>query len=214
MICAFVGTVNDELRTTIRGNGKTCSMTGTAYLAYLQGQKIYSNYYTPFSEEVLGLQQMIDRIKKESELLKNGEIEESRFKNSMLLVSEMQKILNSIGSMTKEIVFIDNFCSEIRKHDLDLCYDTQRFNNIQKRLRIHTDVILQPFKYHMDNTPCNFDRCKKPHKIYLYSAKPHIPKVRKIFDATKVGQLYNSNEIIFDELKIPDKKKDKIVMED
>lgn len=207
MITAFVGTVNDELHTTIRGNGKTCSMTAVGYMAHCQGQRIISNYTTTFSDEVMGLQAMIDAIKEESKLLKEGEIEESRFKNSMLLVSEMQKILNSIGSSTQEILFIDSFCSEIRKHDLDLCYDTQRFNNIQKRLRIHTDVILQPFKFHMDNKQCNFDRCKKPHKIYLYSYKPHMPKVRKIFDAVRVGKMYNSNEIIFDQLKIPNKKK-------
>lgn len=207
MITAFVGTISDELNTVIRGNGKTASMTGIAYLSYLEGQKIYSNYYTTFSEEVIGLQAMIDQIKDESIKLKEGEITESKFKNSMLLVSEMQKVLNSIGSTTKEIIFIDNFCSEIRKHDLDLCYDTQRFNNVQKRLRVHTETILQPFKYHMDNQPCNFDRCKKAHKIFLYSFKPYIPKVRKIFDATKVGQLYDSNEIIYDELKIPNKKK-------
>lgn len=207
MIIAFVGTVNDVVNTSIRGNGKTCSMTGIGYLAHLSGQEIYSNYTTTFSSEQLGLQAMIDQIKTESNRLKDGEIKESKFKNSMLLVSEMQKILNSLGSSTKEVIFIDAFCSEIRKHDLDFCYDTQRFNNVHLRLRLHTDVIFQPFKYHLDNSPCNFDRCKRDHKIYLYSYKPHIAKPVKIFDATRVGQLYNSDEIIMDELKIPNKRK-------
>jgi hypothetical protein len=207
MITAFVGTITDVIDTCIRGNGKTCSMTTIGYLSHLEGQKIYSNYTTDFSEEVLGLQAMIDKIKEESDRLKNEEIIESKFKNSMLLVSEMQKILNSIGSTNDEIIFIDNFCSEIRKHDLDLCYDTQRYKNIHLRLRTHTDNIFLPLKFHMDNTPCNFDRCKKDHKIYLYSYKPHFAKPRMIIDATVAGKMYNSNEIIYDILKIPKKNK-------
>ena len=207
MITCFAGTITDVTDTCIRGNGKTCSMTGIGYMAHMAGQTIYSNYYTDFSEEVIGLQAMIDMIKEESDKLKRGEIKESKFKNSMLLVSEMQKILNSIGSTTNEIIFIDNFCSEIRKHDLDFCYDTQRYKNIHLRLRTHTDNIFLPMKYHLDNTPCNFDRCKKAHKIYLYSFKPHMPKPRLIFDAVRVGKMYNSNEIVMDELKIPNKRK-------
>ena len=207
MIVCFAGTINDVTTTTIRGNGKTCSMTGIGYLSHLKGQKIFSNYTTDFSEEIIGLQAVIDAIKEQSELLRDGEIEESKFKNSMLLISEMQKLLNSIGSSTGEIKFIDNFCSEIRKHDLDCCYDTQRFNNIHLRLRLHTDVIFQPIKYHYDDSPCNFDRCKKPHKIRLFSYKPFKERPVLIFDATKVGQMYNSDEIIIDELRIPKKSK-------
>lgn len=48
MIIAFVGTPDDESETPISGTGKTCSMTGFAYMDYLDGGIIYSNYFTSF----------------------------------------------------------------------------------------------------------------------------------------------------------------------
>jgi len=195
MIAAFVGTVNDESNCPISGNGKTCSLTGYAYLDYLNGKHIWSNYYTTFSEEIIGMQAMIEKI---------GNVESP---NTILLISEMQQVLNSIGSTYDQILFIDMFASQLRKLDVDLYYDTQRFNNIHKRLRIHTDVILIPHKYHMDNSPCNFNRCMKPHKIYVYSEKPFCSKVRKIIDATRAGKLYDTKEIVMDKLTIPSRKK-------
>lgn len=200
MIVAFVGTMNDESNTPISGNGKTCSETGYAYLDYLKGKEVWSNYYTTFSSKVMGMQAMIEEIGDEAH------------PDLILVVSEMQQVLNSIGSTYDQILFIDAFASQLRKLDVDLYWDTQRFNNIHKRLRIHTDVILIPHKYHFDNSPCNFNRCKLPHKIYVYSQKPFISKVRKIFDATKVGQLYDTNEIIFDKLNIPSRKQVKAML--
>lgn len=195
IIVAFVGTMNDESDTPISGNGKTCSMTGYAYLDYLQGKHIWSNYETTFSEEIIGMQSMIEKI---------GADEKP---DTILLISEMQQVLNSIGSTYDQILFIDSFASQLRKLDVDLYYDTQRFNNIHKRLRIHTDVILIPHKYHLDNTQCNFNRCLKPHKIYIYSQKPFHQKHRVCFDASEVGKLYRTKEIVMDKLCIPSKQK-------
>jgi len=195
MIVAIVGTMNDETNCPISGNGKTCSMVGYAYLDYLKGKHIWSNFETTFSEEVIGMQKMIEQI---------GDKEHP---DTILLISEMQQVLNSIGSSYDQILFIDMFASQLRKLDVDLYYDTQRFNNIHKRLRVHTDVILIPKKYHIDNSPCNFNRCMKPHKIYIYSEKPYINEHRIIFDASRVGQLYNTKEIVMDKLIIPSRKK-------
>ena len=194
MIVAFVGTYDDDSRLPIRGNGKTNAMTGYAYLDYSEGKHIWSNYYTNFSEKVIGLQEMINII--------NNEPQEK----TILVISEIQKLLNSIGSNTQEILFIDNFVSQLRKLNITLYYDTQRFLNIQKRLRIHTDVILIPHKHHFDNAACNNDLCKKPHKIFIYSAKPFISKYIKCFDATLVGNKYNTNEYIEDTLIVPKKR--------
>lgn len=195
MIVGFVGTMNDESNCPISGNGKTCSMVGYAYLDFLKSKHIWSNFNTTFSEEIIGMQTMIELIGSEEK------------PDTILLISEMQQVLNSIGSSYDQILFIDSFASQLRKLDVDLYYDTQRFFNIHKRLRIHTDVILIPKKYHMDNSPCNFNRCLKPHKIYVYSEKPYIDKYRVIFDASLVGKLYNTKEIVMDKLVIPSRKK-------
>jgi hypothetical protein len=200
MIIAIVGTVDDESRTPISGNGKTCVMTGYSYLDYLNKKHIWSNYETDFSEKICGMQEMIN------------EIGDTPHVDTIMCISEMQLVLNSIGSSYDQILFIDMFASQLRKLDVDLYYDTQRFNNIHKRLRIHTDVILVPHKFHFDNSECNFNRCKKPHKIYVYSHKPQKYHWLKIFDATKVGKHYNTNEIVMDKLIIPSKKKVKEIL--
>lgn len=195
MIIAFIGTLDDESETPISGTGKTCSMTGFGYLDYLEGSKIYSNYHTTFSEEVMGFQGMINKLR--------GVMSP----NVKLLVSEMQNVLNSIGSTQQQVLFIDSFASQMRKIDVDLYYDTQRLMNIHKRLRVHTDVILVPYKCHMDNRPCYFNRCQKPHKIFVYSHKPYREKPITCFDASEVGKMYNTFEIVYDALNIPKKQK-------
>jgi hypothetical protein len=195
MIVAFVGTINDESNTPISGNGKTCSMTGVSYLDNLDGREVWSNYYTSFSDKIIGMQQMIELIG------------DTPHPDLILCVSEMQQVLNSIGSSYDQILFIDGFASQLRKLDVDLYYDTQRFMNIHKRLRIHTDIIYLPYKTHLDNTPCNFNRCMKPHKIFLYAYKPMMRKYRCVFDASEVGKLYDTKEIVIDKLVVPSKKK-------
>lgn len=195
MIVAFIGTMDDMSDTPISGTGKTCAMTGYGYLDYLEGASIYSNYHTEFSDKIMGFQAMINQVK--------GVVSP----NVKLLVSEMQNVLNSIGSTQQQVLFIDSFASQMRKIDIDLYYDTQRFMNIHKRLRIHTDIILIPYKTHLDDKGCYFNRCKKPHKVYIYSQKPYKPNPIKCFDASQVGKLYDTYEIIYDTLNIPKKEK-------
>ena len=198
MIIAFIGTMDDESETPISGTGKTCSMVGFGYMDFLEKNKVYSNFNTNFSEEVIGFQAMINKLKGVPS------------PNVKLMVSEMQNVLNSIGSTNQQVLFIDSFASQMRKIDVDLYYDTQRFMNIHKRLRVHTDVILIPYKTHLDNQPCYFNRCKKPHKIYVYSQKPFKSKPIICFDASEVGKKYDTYEIIYDTLNIPKKSKETV----
>jgi len=198
MIIAFIGTLDDESETPISGTGKTCSMTGYGYMDYLEGKTVYSNYFTEFSHDVIGFQAMINKLK--------GNFSP----NTLMLVSEMQNVLNSIGSTQEQVLFIDSFASQMRKIDVDLYYDTQRLMNIHKRLRVHTDVILIPYKTHYDNEPCYFNRCQKPHKIYVYSHKPFKEKPVICFDAVEVGKLYKTYEIIYDVLNVPKRKKQEV----
>lgn len=201
MIVSFVGTIDeDESALPITGNGKTVSMTGYAYIDYLEGREIWSNYQTDFSAKFIGFQQMINLI---IEAAEKGE----KKPNLVLCVTEMRKILDAIGSTTEQILFIDNFAEQIRKLDCTLYYDTQRFNSIHKRLRIHTNVILIPFKTHMDDKPCYLPSCMKPHKIYVFSHKPAVEKARKCFNAAVVGKHFDTHEFCKDKLIIPKKEK-------
>lgn len=200
-IMGFIGCYDDEeITTPISGNGKTLSMTAFGKLDNDNGKTVWSNYYTTFSEKVIGMQKMIDIIRTEKidfELV--------------LLVSEIQNIIDSCGSSQKEILFIDNFARQLRKvgedkGSVDLYYDNQRFMSLQKRLRIHTTNLLIPLKTHFDNQPCLSVKCKAPHKIFVYSHKPFNPNPIKCFNAHRVGQLYNTYEIVYDKLHIPSKK--------
>jgi hypothetical protein len=200
-ITAIVGTIDeDDSPLPITGCGKTLGMVGYAYLDYLKNREIWSNFQTDFSAKIIGFQTMINLIKESAD-------KEERNPNLILCVTEMRKILDAIGSTTEQVLYIDDFVEQIRKFDCALYYDTQRFNSIHKRLRIHTNVILIPYKTHMDESPCYLPSCMKPHKIYMYSHKPQIEEPRICFNSILVGKHYNTMELCKDKLIMPKKVK-------
>jgi hypothetical protein len=218
MIVAFVGTIDeDESALPITGNGKTCGMVGYSYLDYLQGREVWSNYWTDFSARIIGFQQMINDVKNKAILIKNPshyaeglgpyipKEKDDKTKDLLLCVTEMRKILDAVGSSQEQVLFIDDFVEQIRKLDCTLYYDTQRFNSIHKRLRIHTNVILLPYKAHMDDSPCYLPTCMKPHKIFIYSHKPALDGPRKCFNSIITGKHYNTTEFCKDKLIVPKK---------
>jgi hypothetical protein len=190
MIVAFVGTIYEESRSPISGNGKTGSMTGLLMLDhYRRNKTIWTNYETDFSDKICGLQEMIDEIKDE------------KHENLILGISEMGQILNSLGTKNNQVLFIERFVSQIRKLHIELYWDAQRFRSIHLRLRTFTDIIYIPRKYHMDDQICNYNLCKKPHKVKLFAYKPDKgDKPRIVFDMTKVGKHYNHDEVIYDSI--------------
>lgn len=199
MIVAIVGTIDeDDSPLPITGNGKTLGMVGYSYLDYLIGREVWSNFWTDYSAKIIGFQSMIDLVKKSAET-------DEKKPNLILCVTEMRKILDAIGSSQEQVLYIDDFVEQIRKLDCTLYYDTQRFNSIHKRLRIHTNVILIPYKTHMDKeeTPCYLPACMKPHKIYIYSHKPEKDKPIKCFNSIVVGGHYNTKEFCKDKLVLP-----------
>jgi hypothetical protein len=210
---AFVGCYDDESEAPISGTGKTLSMTGFGYLDSLSGKQVWSNYYTTFSDEIIGFQAMIDKIKNELKPLQSYKDVFER-PGLVLLVTEMQEILNSCGSEQNKILFVDAFAHQLRKYGVDIYYDTQRFLNVQKRLRAHTDTILLPFKRHLDKRPCYSTQCLEPHLIDVYSIKPdrRDPIIR--FIASNVGKKYNTYQVVKDKLVIPSKKEVKKEMDD
>lgn len=213
MIVAFVGTIDeDESALPITGNGKTASMVGYALNDFNDTDKpkeIWSNFQTDFSSRVIGFQTMINDIQKEADAGRTNP-------NLILCVTEMRRILDAIGSTTEQVLYIDNFAEQIRKLDATLYYDTQRFNSIHKRLRIHTNVILIPYKTHPDDTPCYLPSCMKPHYIYVLSHKPFIDNLKTkfsavaCFDSIEVGKHYDTKEFCKDKLIMPKRVKGEV----
>ena len=189
MITSFVGTIKEQADNPVSGCGKTAAMTSFGYFDHIYKKKrVWSNYYTVFSERVCGFQEMIDEIGTEPQ------------PDLVILITEMKRLLNSLGSKQKQVHYIENFTSQLRKLQVDLSWDDQRYNSVHLRLRTLTDVILMPKKYHEDNSPCNYNLCQKPHIIRVYSYKPYYEKARLILDMNEVAKLYNSNEFCEDEL--------------
>jgi hypothetical protein len=198
MIHAFVGIIQKRgSNQCMRGNGKTNSMTGYAYLSYLEGKTVFSNYKTDFSELIASCQDIIQYI------------EDNKPPNVLCAFTEMHNVINSIGSKTREVLFINKFASQIRKFDVEALYDTQRFYDMNNRLRHHTDIIWIPEKRHKDDLSiCNNDRCKRlDHDIYVYRYEPHCSTWIRKFDAAMIGKHYDTRQIVYDTLNI--KKEDK-----
>lgn len=201
MIVAFVGTIDeDESALPITGNGKTCAMTGYSYNDFVAGKEIWSNYQTDYSKEVIGFQTMINKLE---ENVENNKINP----DIILAVTEIRRIIDAVGSTTEQILYIDNFVEQIRKMECVLYYDTQRFNSVHKRLRIHTNVILIPYKTHFDESACYLPSCMKPHKIYVYSHKPYRRNPVACFDSIETGKHYDTKEFCKDKLVLPKKPK-------
>jgi hypothetical protein len=196
MFMAVVGLIDDEItESCIRGNGKTCTLTYYGYKYHKLGKIIWSNYYTTFSDEVIGFQEMITRLK---EMKANEEKI-----NVILLVTEMQELISSVGSDKYQTLFVDSFANQMRKLNVDCLYDTQVLKSIQIKLRRHTENIRIPFKLHENLEPCNFDRCEKKHFIDIYSYKPFQKFPIRRIKAWEVGKLYRSSDVVIDKLELP-----------
>lgn len=204
----FIGCIDEEPRnTSIIRNGKTAAMTGFSYLDHEKGWEIWTNYSCSFAEhENIGMQAMINKLKKE----------DMSHKKVVMCVSELGDILDSVGSTTNQVLFINSFLRQIGKiggSEGEVLFrgDLQRFFDLHKRFRIHSTEIMIPVKVHMDDkTQCNSIKCKRNHQIEVYLYKPCLPELDdkpiQIFNAQEVGKLYDTYQIVKDKLTIPSKK--------
>ena len=165
MIYGFFGSIpgcpHQRGKQALRGNGKTLSMTVLGYQTYLSEDKAaISNYQTEFS-----------RLVPTEEI---GEIIIAEdIRDSVIMITEMQLYLNSLGVNTKRLhKFIGEVVAQSRKRDVDIFYDSQRYTDIHPRLRVQTDRAFLPRKFHLNGSACSLDRCKKPHIIKLFQHDP------------------------------------------
>ena len=121
--------------------------------------------------------------------------------------SELQLYLNSLGTNSTVLKnFIGSVVGQSRKRNVDIHYDTQRYGDIHPRMRVQTDRAFLPRKYHLNDEPCSIDRCPHPHIIKVYQHDPFEKEPVFVLDASKFGDLYDSNEIVATP-KPPEKKR-------
>ncbi len=206
MITAFVGIYFDDEHPicSIRGNGKSCSMTYDLYQKKLNGYKIFTNYFTTFSEK-MPAQEILNFLIMESKLPK----EERKYKKIAVGLTEIGQIVNSLGSEQASVLFFAEWISQTRKMHTDLEYDIQRFADAHKRLRIQTDIVFRCEKFHKDGSICPRDDCELHHYIKIWRERPFFPYPALhggVLDTWKIGQMYDTDEVIFDSIKIRRKK--------
>ena len=188
MIYAFYGSIpgcpHQRGYQSLRGNGKTMSMTVLGYQAYVANHlRVYSNYRTKFSTTV-PTEEIADMII------------DKDIRNSLFMITEMQLYLNSLGVNTKRLHrFIGEVVAQTRKRNVDIFYDSQRYTDIHPRLRVQTDRVFLPRKFHLNGSSCGFDRCTERHIIKLYQHDPFLLDEIITINPEIAGQLYDSDEI-------------------
>lgn len=131
MIIGYVGT---------RGRGKTLSCVREAYEHYLQGYEIFSNiklnkkYFKTWHS--IDNKTIIDWVKGDKQ-----------FKKAFFILDEVHIYLDSRMGMSKRNVIISYFVLQTRKRNVRIGYTTQFIDQVDKRLRQPTEVMIQCQNY-------------------------------------------------------------------
>jgi len=160
VLMAFVG----EL-----GAGKTLSLTYFAYLNYLKGIKIYSNYHLNFPYEPV-------RTLEDIEDMREG----------FFAGDELWLWMDSRASQNKKNRVISAILLKSRKRNIQIAYTTQSFGQIDLRVRRITDFIAVPMLSPKENW------CR-----VLIMSNPSMTKVRWLkFKTEEIFPLYDTAEEI------------------
>lgn len=205
MITAFVGGTLVPLQD--KGNGKTATMTFALLLAkYPKAKinletgkitlgkpsktKIFTNYYVSFADKIMSPEEMVH-------MFLNDEL-----RNCIVAIDEMQVLFDSHfgiqrskGKKVSLQELIMRLAQQSRKRNVEIYYTTQRFANVHKVLRVHTNYVFEPVKYHYDGNICILDKCKEKHIIRVYDLMYSTPTWEYPLDI--ILPFYNSEEIIF-----------------
>jgi len=201
MAIGIVAIYDDKLTEglPIIGTGKTQTLVYYQYCEYEEEERdIYCNFETTFGEK-MGILEILNKIK------------EGKIKNASVGISELQGILNSLGSKSQDILFSEKIIMQLRKRKVKLYWDSQRYMSVVNRVRFFTTIILKPEKEHLDETPCYDPECEKEHLIKIYSESPYFTEPIQCLIASEVGKLYNTFEFIDDEINLKSEREQKLL---
>ena len=178
MIIGYVGT---------RGRGKTLSAVREAYEHYKQGYEVYSNvklskkYFKKYN--LITLKDIIDWVK--------GDVQ---FKKAIFILDEVHIYIDSRSGMSKKNVILSYFVLQTRKRNVRVLYTTQFLDQVDKRLRQPTEVLIDCQNY---DTGLRYDtnntEIKQRNKVY------HRETGRSFLDcftANPFFEYYDTNEIV------------------
>lgn len=161
------------------GSGKSLSMVRYAYLYHRAGYRILSNIKLNFPYETYTLQNLID--------FANSGI---GLRKVVILLDEAHIFLDSRSSVSKRNRIISYFLLQTRKKGCHLYYTTQRFGQVDKRLRENTDVTIN----------CSSKKNKDGEQYTLNEVNiltdNGIRTERLIYQSNKYFELYDTYEVV------------------
>ena len=184
---------------SIKGSGKTLTLTFLQYLDYCKGRRILSNVKYNFPYEQLNVAQVIED-------LDNGLQE--KYKDVSIGIDEFHLFMPSgqTAGNAEDKRMLVNFMLQTRKLDIDVYFTTHRAGMVDFRIRPQVEMVLMVFKHHTKDTEstvagehCTFDNCKEEHYIevrnvtefeYAFSKDPVY------LNPNVVGKLYPTNQIL------------------
>jgi len=137
----FINQTQNNLVISITGNkrsGKTLLLTLLLYIDYLLGRKIYTNFPVHFPHEIIDVDKMI-----------NLDVE---LQNATIGITEMHMIADSRKHGRKQNLQLSYFVTQSGHRSVNLYYDTQFNNTVDKRIRQNCDIdiIVENLFYDQD----------------------------------------------------------------
>lgn len=160
------------------GTGKTLSLVRYAYNYYRSGYKIYSNIHLNFPYTRVGLQDLLDYANANTYLEK-----------SIVIIDEAHVLLDSRNSASKRNRLVSFFVVLTRKMGCNLLYTTQRFHQIDKRLRDNSDIVISC-------STKTFKGTKYTHNMIMIMTEFGMKTKREIFKSSDYFNLYNTKELV------------------
>lgn len=161
------------------GSGKTLSMVKYAYEKYKKGYTIYSNIKLNFPYKPYTLTDLLEYANNST-----------NFNNSIIIMDEAHIFLDSRNSGSKRSRMISYILLMSRKRNMHVIYTTQRFHQIDKRLRENSEHInLCSFKKHkrtgieyIRNIIITYLEVGQTMRAIVFKAKPYY----KLYDSYEV----------------------------
>jgi ABC-type multidrug transport system ATPase subunit len=167
------------------GSGKTLLLTILGKYAYDMGYKIYSNYKVNFEYTPVDIFQLLDM----------------NLENCVLLLDEAYNYLDARLSQTQINTLLSHLVFQTRKRNVHLLFTAQLLRSVDVRLRNLLNLIIVAQKVN------------KGFKYTIFKETKVFSLYLKEKDAKKFYTLYNTYEVIEDEIFKMKKEKLKLDIE-
>jgi len=174
--------------------GKTLFMTFHAYHNYInERSQIFSNYKLMFEHVMMSPYDML--------AIPFNDIDRH---HKTLCIQEADKWFDSHRSMRSENVLLSSLTGQSGKRNLDILYDTQFYNRIEKSLRDVTEIIFHAHVYTSSKTkePIAFQYTSETRngefKELPYIPAPVLEPFYSIYDSYEATQPLTSTKSLED----------------